>query len=132
MLDVIQGKFWSQYVNFPTHEDGNLLDLVLGREGLVTGIWDEGMLGSGDHNMVKFEFLGPRREEDNKEMIPDWAKADMAGMRAAISEIDWDAKLEGMQGLETWEAVKKVIDDETDRCVPKKMRRVGTLSLIHI
>ena len=39
VLEVIQGKFWTQFVDFATHEDGNILDLVLGREGLISGVW---------------------------------------------------------------------------------------------
>ena len=129
VLEVLQGKFWTQYVDFSTHEPGKILDLVLGRAGLVTGIWDEGRLGSGDHSMLKIEVAGPAREEDNKELVPDWTKADIEGMKVAISAINWEEKLEGKNGLERWEIVKNIIQEETDKCVPKKARRIGSKPL---
>ena len=129
VLEAIQAKFWSQFVDFATHEDGNILDIVLGRQGLISGVSDEGRLGSGDHCMLKIKLSGPARETDSKELVPDWTKADMEGMKAAIMAINWEEKLAGKNGLEKWEIVKQVINDETDRCVPKKMRRVGTKPL---
>ena len=129
VMEVIQGKFWLQHVDFVTHEAGKTLDLVLGREGLILGTPDEGRLGFDDHNMIEVELIGPGRGEDNKELVPDWAKADMAGMREAIGAVDWEDKLNGKTGLEKWELVKQVIREETDKCVPKRMRRVGNKPL---
>ena len=126
VLEVIQGLFWTQHVDFATHEDGNILDLVLDSGGLVTGVWDEGRLGGADHSMLKIELAGPAREQDNKELVPDWTKADMEGMKASIMTINWEEKLKGKTGLERWEVVKDIIKEETDRCVPKKARRIGT------
>ena len=129
VLDVIQGKFWQQHVDFPTHIAGNTLDLVLSREGLVAGVSDGGRLGKGDHNMLEIEVMGLSIDEDNKELVPDWSKADMESMNAAITAIDWDRELDGKTGLERWDIVKRVIQEQTDLCVPKKMRRVGTKPL---
>ena len=53
VLEVVQGMFWTQHVDFSTHEDGNILDLVLDSGGLVTGVWDMGRLGQADHCMMK-------------------------------------------------------------------------------
>jgi hypothetical protein len=46
-------------------------------------------------------------------------------LRTAIDETDWVAELEGKSGLEAWECLKKKIEFETERCVPKKLRRVA-------
>ena len=76
--------------------------------------------------MFKVDIVGPALERDSVEMVPDWAKADMDGLRQAISEIDWAERLEGKTGLESWELMKKVIQEETDRCVPLKKRRTSS------
>ena len=120
VLDVIQNQFWVQHVDFPTYDDGNLLDVALGPPGLVAGVSDEGRLGTSDHNMFKVDIVGPALERDSVEMVPDWAKADMDGLRQAIAEIDWAERLEGKTGLESWELMKKVIQEETDICAPSR------------
>ena len=118
--------FWSQHVDFPTHSDGNILDLVLSSESeLVHSISDLGMLGKGDHTMMEVVVTGPGNENHSKELVPDWQKADLDAMKAAIDEIDWETELEGMSGVEAWEYFEKKLEHETERCVPKKLRRVG-------
>ena len=74
--------------------------------------------------MLKIKLIGPARKA-----VPDWTKADTEGMQAAIMAINWEDKLAGKNGLEQWEVLKQVINEETDRCVPNKMRRVGTKPL---
>ena len=52
VLDLFQNKFWSQHVEFNTHIDGNLLDLVLSSDAeMVHSVSDLGMLGSGDQDL---------------------------------------------------------------------------------
>ena len=70
-------------------------------------------------SVLKIELIGPAREQDNRELVPDWTKANIEGMKASIMAINWEEKLEGMSGLERWETVKEIIKEETDRCVPK-------------
>ena len=39
VLDAVQDKFWTQVVDFPTHQAGNLLDVVLASsQELVAGV----------------------------------------------------------------------------------------------
>ena len=85
-----------------------------------------GEAGEADHSMLKIELTGPAREVDNKELVPDWTKADIEGMKVSIMAINWEEKLQGKSALEQWETVKGIIQEETERCVPKKVRRVGT------
>ena len=72
MLDVLQGCFWTQHVDFPTHVDGNQLDVVLSSSPeLVAGVSDEGRLCTSDHNMIKVVLVGPALDKDSTEMVPD-------------------------------------------------------------
>ena len=79
--------------------------------------------------MLEIEMQGPVAAEDNKELVPDRSKADMAKMKLSIAAINWTKKFDGKSGLERWEIIKSVIEEETDKCVPKKMRRVGSRPL---
>ena len=78
LLEVVQGLFWTQHVNFPTLEDGNLLDVVLSScSELEAGVSDEGKLFTADQSMIKVEIVGTAFDKDSTEMVPDWGKDDM-------------------------------------------------------
>ena len=73
MLEVVQGLFWTQHVNFPNHVDGNLIDVVLSSfPELVVGVSDEGRLGTSDHFMIKVDIVVPAIDNESMEMVPDW------------------------------------------------------------
>ena len=48
---------------------------------MVVDVAKLGYLGSGDHMMIETSIAGPAREEDSTEMVPDWHKADLEGMK---------------------------------------------------
>ena len=50
----------------------------------------------------------------------------MEDMEKALGEVNWEEKLEGKKGVECWDVFKKILNEETERCIPKKQRRVGT------
>ena len=126
-LDVLAKKFWSQHVNFATHKDGNLIDLFTSsRPDLICEVRDEGHLGGSDHTMVWAELIGPARDQDSGEMVPDWRCADMESLKKSLSEINWEEKLDGKTGIESWDIFKSILKEETDRCVPKKKRRTSS------
>ena len=62
-------------------------------------------------------------------MVPDWKNADLDKLANNLAQIDWTYELEGMTGLTCWDFLKSKINDETDRCVPKKLRRVSSRPL---
>lgn len=126
-LDVLAKKFFSQHVNFPTHKDGNLLDLVTGSHpDLVSEVRDEGYLGEPDHTMIWVDVVGPAWNLDSVEMVPDWRKADLDKLKEALVNIDWEAKFEAKSGVDSWAIFRDILKEETDRCVPKMKRRSNT------
>ena len=67
-------------MEFPTHIGGNILDLALSRsEDMVYGVQDMGMLGNGDHSLIKVEIVGRPGDRDSMEMVPDWTQANLGG-----------------------------------------------------
>ena len=126
VLDVIQGQFWTQHVNFTTHSGGNILDLVLSSSAeLVHGVSDVGRLGDGDHSLLKVDVMGPAMDKNSMELVPDWTKADLTGIKEALECKDWEEVLGDRSGLQAWQLLRELIEEETEKHGPKKMRRVG-------
>ena len=85
---------------------------------------DEGLFS--DHIMFSLDLVRPgSNTRETFEMVPDWSKADFSKIADNLAAIDWVTELEGKGALSSWDYVKEVIDNETERCVPKKRRRTG-------
>ena len=56
-LKTIQDKFFTQHVDFPTQDSGNILDLVLSSTPeLVHSVHDYGTLGRSDHRLLEINI----------------------------------------------------------------------------
>ena len=128
MLTLLQNKFWTQLVRGPTHVDGNTLDLVIpSTTELVAKVEVMDYLGPGcDHNMILTNLVGPARDQTTKEEVPDWSKADYNAMREAFEAVNWEEEFSDKGGEECMDLFYSVIQRETDKCIPKKMRRIGS------
>ena len=62
-------------------------------------------------------------------MVPDWAKADMEQIVSNVAAIDWITVLDGKGAIDSWDLVKAVIEQETEKCIPKKRRRTASRPL---
>jgi hypothetical protein len=90
VVDTFADKFWTQHIRGPTHVGGNTLDLLTSSNpDMVVDVEKLGYLGTGDHMMIETSIAGPARVEESTEMVPDWQKADMDGMKQAIADINW-------------------------------------------
>ena len=123
-LNMLQDKFYTQHVDFPTHDKGNILDLVVSSSSnLVHSVEDFGKLGKSDHRILKINLNGVTVEGQTLEMVPNWSKANLDGMREAISSIEWEDVLNGLSGGDAWSAFKDILESEFEKYVPKKLRR---------
>ena len=117
---MVENKFWVQHVLEPTHEDGNTLDLCISsQDDTVAGVEVLEPLGTSDHSMLEIDLSGPLVNSDSLEEIPDWTKADLSQLRAALQDVDWDAELESMTGTEAMDKFYMVLDREVNKFVPK-------------
>ena len=57
------------------------------------------------------------------EEVPDWSKADYGAIRIALELINWEEEFQDKQGQECLDIFYEVVQRETDRCIPKKLRR---------
>ena len=130
VLDAVQDKFWTQHVDFPTHKEGNLLDVGLSSSpGLVARVESLGYLSTSDHVMLKFTMVGPKRSSNTTEMVPDWTNADYKAMEREIGEMDWESELMDKSEPDQWKLFKEKMNIVVDSNVPKKVRRNGNKPL---
>ena len=73
--------------------------------------------------MYSLDLLRPSSNDNSKELVPDWGKADLDKLAAALAEINWESELVGKAGVESWEYFKAKVDDATEKCVPKKNQK---------
>ena len=133
VLETFQDNFWTQHIDFPTRKDPSsgkesLLDPCLSSSSdLILAVENHGLFS--DHVIYSADLAWPVASACSKELVPDWGKADLDKLVANLAEVDWASELECLTGLEGWEAMKKRIDEETELCVPKKLRRVSNRPL---
>ena len=125
LLDLLGDKFWYQVVRKSNHRDDNTLDLVMPSSAeLVASVENVGYLSpTSDHIMQVTTLVGPARVIESMEEVPDWSKADYGAIKSALELIDWEEEFRDKAGDECMDLFYKVIKRETERCIPKKLRR---------
>ena len=127
VLDLLGDKFWTQHIRGATHKGGNTLDiLTTSTEDMLVDYEIMGYLGRSDHTINIATLVGPMKEEESVEMVPDWGKVDFQEMNSRMEAINWEEELMGKTGLESMEIFYEKINKVVEDCVPKKRRRQGS------
>ena len=136
-LDEVVNAGLVQIVQTPTHEKGNILDLVLTNipdriERLDVVCTNK----LSDHHMLITEISAERGPSPSIENVPDFAKADYDHLRSDLAVINWHKELKDCSATEAWDRFKSIFKQICDKRIPKKVRRRKSqplwLSLIHI
>jgi len=93
-LDACLSNGLSQFVDFPTHACGNILDVVLcNDDSLVLDVSeDEPFAATCDHSAVKFVLnFCVKRNSKEPRSYRNFRKADYAAINKCLSEIKWTA-----------------------------------------
>jgi Reverse transcriptase (RNA-dependent DNA polymerase)/Endonuclease-reverse transcriptase len=125
LLEAAQDRLLEQLVTFPTHVRGNTLDLILTDiPERVINITEEGRLGSSDHVIIAMSLVikSSPSVQQNKGM-PDWNRADWAGIKQELRRDDWDELLRGQSAEQAWCTLRDRIHALVDRYVPERRRR---------
>ena len=64
--------------------------------------------------MMEASILGPAKDEESTQLVPDWPKADLVAMKDAIANIDWMLEFGERSGKECMDLIYKVLDRETE------------------
>ena len=73
--------------------------------------------------MIESSLVGPAKDEESTQLVPDWTKADLGAMKDAIANIDWLEVFGEKSGKDCMDVVYKVLESETENHVPMKLRR---------
>ena len=124
LCHAFQDCFWTQNINFATRKDPgsgaeSLLDPCLSSTpDLVLAAESHGWFS--DHSIYSVDLVRPSSRNCSVELVPDWRRADLDKLAANLSNVNWSEELQHLSGLDSWELIKKKIDEETDACAKKE------------
>lgn len=119
-INKVQDNFYSQHVNFPTHNSGSILDLVLtSEENLVFDIENEGPIGASDHNAIYCKLNATPECTKKKEPKLNWKNADKESLKKVFVETDWDANFEMLNTEQSWKLFTEIFNSAVGQHVPK-------------
>ena len=111
-------------VDFPTHEKGNILDVVFtDRPELVLDTEAIGYLGKSDHTILAIEINSGIRYTNNNEQQLDWGKADNNGLSNYLNNMNWSDSLQNQNVEDSWNKLKDTLHEGIARFVPSRDRK---------
>ena len=124
LLEAAEEADMEQLVNFPTHNKGNVLDLLLTNcPDQVLSIHNEGNLSNSDHCILLIEFLSHFENKNNKKTTPNWSKADIAGIKSYLGNMNWREILTGENLENDWQIFSQILDRTVKKFVPSSTQK---------
>ena len=119
LFNTVLEENLEQLVNFPTHNKGSTLDLVItNMADKIVSVHDDGKLGRSDHSIITVDVKVSKTIKKEKPRTPNWTKADVTGMRQYLADIDWDTLLDGASTEKAWDTLKEILSQATQKFVP--------------
>ena len=128
LLEAAEGNFFTQHVDFSTLAAADTCpDLVFSScSSLVLSVDNAGKLGSSDHTMLLVEIAGKLpTQTTTTELVPDWAKANLPGLKEDLAAVNWESELEDLECESAWTMFKSKVDELQAKHVPMKKRRTN-------
>ena len=115
-LDKIRDCYLFQHVTQPTHHRGeqqaNFLDLSFTNEmDMIEEVHHKPPLGKSHHSRLEFMYRCYHVQKINDRRKFMYDKGDYNRIRTEHGNINWNAKLSGMNTQETWLTIEKYIND---------------------
>ena len=125
LLEAVEEADMTQLVDFPTHNKGNTLDLIItNRPDLIVSVQNDGNLGNSDHCILLTEIsTKPIQGRKKKVRVENWSKADTAGIRNQLGKINWHRVLKGNCIQEDWETFGQIIRETVEKYVPTSTQK---------
>ena len=113
-------------VSFPTHNKGNILDLVLtdGPDS-VYSVASHGRLGRSDHDMILIKLDVGAQQKKRPELTKNWRRADWSSMKEEMGQHDWQAEMDELRTEDAWKLFKTTVDALVERHVPLRVIRTN-------
>ena len=123
-LAAVDSSQLTQLVDFPSHERGAVLDVLLTNcSEKVTDTTPLGYLGGSDHTVISFDIMTQVKTRDSNEKIYDWSKADYNSLGDFLSETIWSDELMNRSAEESWHLLASKLHEGMSQYVPLKRRR---------
>ena len=123
-LDTVIDKALFQLVTFPTHNKGNILDLILTDcPDRMVNIENIGNLSNSDHCIISLDIQCDSINNNECDMIPNFGKIDSVGFLNYFRNLEIETSMTNLDCNESWTLFKDSIIDGIDKFVPKQKRR---------
>ena len=119
-IDAIGDNFLTQHVTFPTHDCGNILDLVISNiPNRIHSILDSGKLGNSDHCIILTDIEATFTPHVPKHEVWDFKYAKFEEMRDELRNTQWEAIL--IHDIESdWNTFRSIFTNLCNKHIPKK------------
>ena len=125
-LDACTERGLNQLVHFPTHNKGNILDLVLSdTPDSVHSVASHGRLGRSDHDMIVVRINVGKRQKKLPELTKNWRKADWEKMKYEMGQRDWQGEMAELGTEEAWQLFKTTVHGLVEKHVPSRVIRAN-------
>ena len=118
LIDTSLDMFWMQYVDFPTHHNGNTLDLVFAEEGMINEVRDDGPLATSDHSVLMIETNHLLSTATNKMPHFNYKKGDFQKLCKMFSEVRWHDELQGQGVNASWLRFREIYSEVVGKYIP--------------
>ena len=113
--ELLQDSFLYQHVLFSTRGD-NILDLILSSDpNIICDVSGLGKIGNSDHEVIGFGVVVNQCTPRSTVIVPNFRKANIDGIAAYLSNIDWDISFLGLTVSDCWGYFLKVVDHIVDK-----------------
>ena len=124
-LDTVIDKAFYQLVDFPTHNKGNILDLVFTNcPDRIANIENIGNLANSDHCILSIDILCDSPPLETCDMIPNFYKMNTNDFTNYLENLDLENKIKNLDCNEGWNVFKNSICDGIEKFVPKQKRNL--------
>ena len=123
-LAAVDANQLTQLVDFPSHERGAILDVLLTNSPeKIIDTTPLGYLGGSDHTIISFDIQTQVKIRDSQEKIFDWSKADYDNLGNYFSGIKWSEELANKNAEESWQVFTSKLHEGMSTFVPLNPRR---------
>lgn len=117
-IELVSDKFWNQHVDFATHRNGNVLDLIFAESGMITEVTNDGQLGNSDHCIITFTTNKAWVKKHYSQPKYNFSRADTLQMRRLFKGCNWTEALDTNDINTAWLNFKSIYNSTVSQCVP--------------
>ena len=121
LLDLMEDKF--MLVNLPTHQTGNIHDLVLtDQPSNIIGIMNVGNLLNSDHCAILVVINIEPGFNSSNQLVFVFRKADFEGMEVVLSNTDWPKLFQNKDADQCWMTFRETVQSISSHFIPQVPR----------